>query len=111
MRIWFPIPPMCCDGPGLLGMHKEIHQIESTILDPTKGWQHHPEVNRWRKHLPALAACHDAIVVEARRRGWPSGLDHKTPMDHDGVVEWPETWEPIETMREKLAQKIKERAA
>ena len=111
MRVWYPIPPLCCDVPGLTGMHKEVHQIEQSILDPRRGWQHHPEANRWRNHLPALAAYHDEIVAEARRRGWPSGLDHKTPMAHKGEVVWPEPVEPIEVMREKLAVKLIERLA
>lgn len=111
MREWFPIPPLCCDGPGLNGMHKEAHQIEQSILDPTRGWQYHPEVNRWRGRLPALAAYHAEIVAEARRRGWPSGFKHRTPMVHPGEVIWPEPIEPVEVMRAKLAMKIAERLA
>jgi hypothetical protein len=34
------------------------------------------------------------------------GIDHKTPIVHDGEVVWPEVIEPIETMRAKLAAKL-----
>jgi hypothetical protein len=34
------------------------------------------------------------------------GIDHKTPIVHDGEVVWPDVIEPIETMRAKLAAKL-----
>lgn len=105
MRVWYPIPPLCLDGPRLTGVHNEIHAINNIILDPEKGYQHHPEVNRWRGFLPALAAYHDLVVQESWRRGWKMGTNHKTPLFHDGPVVWPEFIEPIEVMRAKLAAK------
>jgi hypothetical protein len=104
--LWFPIPPLCCDDKRALGQHNEAHIISRAAQGLTKGWQNHPEVKRWREHLPALAAYHDMIVEDMRRRGWPSGHDHKTPMIHEGPIVWPSTWEPIGLMRAKLADKI-----
>ena len=92
-------------------MHNEAHIIERAILGLIKGWQNHPETNRWRGHLPALAAYHDLIVEEAGRRGWPMGSNHKSPMSHHGPVVWPKPWEPIEVMRAKLASKIQASAS
>lgn len=83
--------------------------MANAILDPEAGWQHHPEVNRWRGHLPALAAYHDACVHEAFRRDWPSGCEHKTPLEFSGPVVYPRPWEPFLLMRWKLAAKLVQR--
>jgi hypothetical protein len=107
MRIWHPIPPLCLDTKRLVAEHNELHIILTCLTDSSKrGWRNHPETKRWRGHAPALVRRHDILIEEAARRGLPMGTNHKTPAPTiEGLAEWPETWEPIETMRAKLAGK------
>lgn len=136
MRIWHPIPPLCLDTKLLVAEHNELHILYKGIDDPEVfGWRNHPEFRRWTEwpvcpfanaHKSALAKRHKMLVEEARRRGLPMGTDHKTPLPYDGVhvqppkyeryygpertsSHWPDPWEPLEVMREKLAAKIASR--
>jgi hypothetical protein len=104
MRSWHPIPPLCLDRKRLLGEHVEVHAIWNIIVAGKAGYRHHPEVKRWRDHLPALAERHDALVAEMERRGY----NHKSPIEItcSQITAWPATIEPVETMREKLAIKV-----
>lgn len=105
MRVWHPIPPSKLDRKRLLGEHVEIHAIASIISDPSKGYQNHPEVNRWRRNKAALQKRHDAVVKEMKRRGY----NHQSPL---GIVKqvrnnvsFPPPWESVKLMREKLKSK------
>ena len=111
MRIWHPIPPFCLDDKRLLGEHRELHAIWSVLTNPEKkGYRNHPETKRWVGHLLELSFRHDELVKEMRRRGW----NHKSPIltppssffPLQDFIFWPDTWEPVETMRQKLADKI-----
>ena len=109
MRSWHPIPPLCLDRKRLLGEHNEVHCMWNVITQNKKGYRNHPETQRWIGHLAALAQRHDLLVAEMALRGY----NHKSPLLNVeqfacSTVRYPSTIEPIETMREKLSQKLSE---
>ena len=126
MRIWdIPCSSLC--RPHLLGEHNELHQIWKIVTGqaPDSGWRNHPETLRWMGKARALFARHEEQVEEARRRGWPMGRGHKTPLDEDlavgkveqdAYVHTPE--QQVEILREKgctctpyVPQSVKPRSA
>lgn len=109
MRIWHPIPVHCLDEKRLKGEHAELHGIWSIITNNKRGYRLHPETQRWIGHLAALACRHDMLVEELTIRGI---MNHQSPLPGverfgHGPVHWPSTIEPVESMRSKLAYKIK----
>ena len=112
MRIWHPIPPFCLDRFRLLGEHNELHAIWTILTEDRPAYRTHPEVKRWENHLDALFVRHQALAAELGRRGF----NHKSPLDFEKYVNlnnlsFPDTCEPVETMRSKLAQKINDKEA
>lgn len=75
-------PRIMCKN-HLLGEHKELHMLVGSLragirlgryltdglVDPSK-----------------IVERHDQIVEECRRRGWPSGFIHVTPIDVTGLT-------------------------
>jgi len=107
MRSWHPIPPCCLDDKRLKGEHAELHAIWSIITGCKRGYIRHPETQRWIGHLAALAARHDMLAAEMRKRG----IKHRSPLTGRDrfagpTVRWPRTIEPVEHMRAKLAAKL-----
>jgi len=107
MRIWAPIPPVCLDRQRLLGEHRELHAIWVILTTNRKGYRNHPEVKRWIKYLPELAARHDQLVAELARRGYNHRSLLPSPPPPAVSPNWPPTWQPIEHMRNLLAEKIR----
>lgn len=111
MRVWYPIPPICLDDKRLRGCHLEIHSIYSIITNNKRGYRNHPETKRWKNHLDALILVHEDIKDEMLKRGWK----HRSPLVNNlvtgllvlqrNMIVFPDTWEPIEVMRSKLAEK------
>lgn len=108
MRVWHPIPVRCLDDKRLTGEHAELHGIWSIITNNKRGYRLHPETQRWIGHLSALAHRHDLLVEELTLRGI---MNHQSPLPNVEKfarcpVHYPPTIEPVETMRQKLANKI-----
>jgi len=107
MRVWDQIQPRLLCRPHLLGEHNEIGTIHAIVTDSARrkggAWRNHPEVRRWVGRADALKIRHDALVVEARRRGWPMGRDHKTPLPWVGDSRTAP--DPIDNQLEKLRAK------
>ena len=107
MRVWHPIPAICLDTKRLVAEHLEITIIMRVLVGISTGWWFHPEVKRWRGHTNKLFERHEKVVAEFERRGFK----HKSPIPPeyivDNVADWPEPWEPLRRMKEKLACKIK----
>ncbi len=80
MRVW-DVPVDELDDRALLAEHRELHGLFNARTLGRRGYSAHPETLRWRGHLGALVARHDAQVGEFRRRGWPSGGRHATPLE------------------------------
>lgn len=77
MRMWMIDPSeMCRDH--LLGEHRELHTLEGAIRSDQiaiDGWVRDRFVAPRR-----IIERHAELVTEMHRRGWPSGLDHETPI-------------------------------
>jgi hypothetical protein len=69
MRVW-DVPSLDLCDRHLVAEHAEIHAIWSVITNNRRGYAHHPEVQRWRDNLGALAQRHDTTAGEMRRRGF-----------------------------------------
>jgi hypothetical protein len=69
MRIW-DIPPKKLCRSHLLGEHRELHAIWSVITKNKRGYNHHPETQRWRGKLNALYLRHEKLVKEMEVRGY-----------------------------------------
>jgi len=79
MRIW-DVPVFKLYQKHLLGEHHELHIIYNVLIGLSTGWKNHPETKRWTGKLHALALRHDEQIEEFKRRGWKSGINHKTPI-------------------------------
>lgn len=75
MRVW-DVHPGYLSRTRLLGHHAEIHAIHSILSKGKSGYRHHPETERWLKHLPALRRVHDLVVAEMFLRGYA----HRSPL-------------------------------
>jgi hypothetical protein len=85
VRIW-DVDPGYLSRSRLLGEHRELHGVEAVISGGKKGYAHHPETQRWRGCLPALAWRHRHLAAEMRLRGY---ID-RTPLETSGgEVPWP----------------------
>ena len=76
MRVW-DIPEKHLCRQHLLGQHREIHAIWTTITKGKKGYANHPEVKRWRDCPDALKHHHDSTAEEMKRRGYK----HNSPIE------------------------------
>jgi hypothetical protein len=87
MRVW-DINPGYLNRQSLLGEHLEIHALVSIIENGKRGFAHHPETLRWKRHLGALKLRHELVVEEMALRGYR----HHSPVGGAGSVLWPETF-------------------
>lgn len=87
MRVW-DVNPGYLNRQSLLGEHTEIHALVSIIENEKRGFAHHPETLRWRRHLGGLKLRHDLVVEEMALRGYR----HHSPVGRSGSGPWPETF-------------------
>lgn len=72
MRIW-TVHPRYLDRRGLLALWREGLLAQKVLMDRTKGYRRHPQLERFRKHPDPVAAVAAYLVEvrrEARRRGY-----------------------------------------
>ncbi|MBI4866916.1 MAG: GNAT family N-acetyltransferase [Candidatus Wallbacteria bacterium] len=113
MRIW-DVSARELDDRALLAEHRELHGLFNVLTLGRKGYATHPETLRWKGRLRALAERHDLEVEEFRRRGWPSGLRHATPIDRARIgrkesAEFPAPLQPLAQQRRLLRRKAQTR--
>ena len=87
MRVW-DVNPGYLNRQSLLGEHTEIHALVSIIVNEKRGFAHHPETLRWRRHMGALKLRHDLVIEEMALRGYR----HHSPVGGSGLGLWPETF-------------------
>lgn len=82
MRMWGVDPGVMCKR-HLLGEHVEMHMFVGTILKGVllEGTRY---VSGGLVEVHNIKCRHDELVVEFCRRGYPSGLDHRSPIDYRG---------------------------
>lgn len=72
MRLW-SIHPRCLDVKGLCGLWREALLAQKVILNQTKGWRNHPQLERFKNHESPLVAVGYYLVKiheEAEHRGY-----------------------------------------
>ena len=82
MRIWDLGPEKLCRS-HLLGEHRELHGLWNILTLGKRGYRNHPETRRWVGKLCHLAARHEALVDEMKRRGWNHNSFLKDIPDYD----------------------------
>lgn len=72
MRLW-SIHPRYLDRAGLVALWREGLLAQAVLAGKTRGYRHHPQLQRFREHarpLDAIAQYLHVIAREAERRGY-----------------------------------------
>jgi len=72
MRLW-TLHPKYLDPQGLVALWREALLAQAVLSGATKGYRHHPQLERFRQHiepLGAIAAYLRPVADEARQRGY-----------------------------------------
>lgn len=72
MRLW-SIHPRYLDAQGLVALWREALLARAVLRGRTKGYRHHPQLQRFREHAAprsAISTYLDAVHAEARLRGY-----------------------------------------
>lgn len=72
MRLW-SIHPKYLDTRGLVALWREALLAREVLRGKTRGYRHHPQLDRFRRHpapLSAISRYLDAVYGEARARGF-----------------------------------------
>lgn len=72
MRLW-SLHPRYLDAAGLVALWREALLAQAVLWRTTRGYRHHPQLQRFRQHpdpLQAIAAYLDAVWQEAAGRGY-----------------------------------------
>ena len=88
MRVW-DIHPGYLNRQGLLGEHRALHRIASTLKQGGEGDASDPETERWMGHGWALRQRHRLLTAEMAFRGWGD----RTPLRlRSASAAWPRTF-------------------
>jgi hypothetical protein len=80
VRLW-SIHPKYLDPAGLVALWREGLLAQKVLAGKTKGYRHHPQLERFRESDGAIAAYLRAVSDEATRRGY--AFDHAKIAAHD----------------------------
>jgi hypothetical protein len=72
MRLW-TLHPGHLDAKGLVALWREGLLARKVLRGRTKGYQHHPQLLRFREHPDPVAAINSylsEVLAESRRRGY-----------------------------------------
>jgi hypothetical protein len=72
MRLW-SLHPKYLDPQGLVALWREALLAQAVLKGETKGYQHHPQLERFRSQSPPLAsigAFLNIVQIEATSRGY-----------------------------------------
>src|SRR5580765_628818 len=72
MRLW-SVHPSYLDRQGLLALWREALLARAVLRGRTRGYRHHPQLDRFRSHRQPAAAISTylrAVHAEATRRGY-----------------------------------------
>jgi len=81
MRIW-SLHPKYLDRQGLLACWRETLLAQKILMGETKGYQHHPQLTRFRScpdPVAAIATYLEAIACEAEQRGYAFNREKIAP--------------------------------
>jgi len=72
MRLW-SLHPCYLDSRGIVALWREALLAQKVLLGKTKGYGHHPQLQRFKSHsrpVPAIAAYLRAVCEEAGKRNY-----------------------------------------
>ena len=72
MRLW-TLHPRYLDAKGLVALWREGLLARAVLKGATKGYRHHPQLERFRTHAMPLSAINTylrIVAIEAARRGY-----------------------------------------
>lgn len=72
MRLW-TLHPKYLDAMGLVALWREALLARSVLKGATRGYRHHPQLERFRAHASPLTAINTylrAVMIEAENRGY-----------------------------------------
>lgn len=72
MRLW-SLHPKYLDPQGLVALWREGLLAQAVMRGKTRGYRHHPQLDRFKKHPAPLSAISDylkAVYAEAKARGY-----------------------------------------
>ena len=72
MRLW-TLHPRYLDAAGLVALWREGLLARAVLRGKTRGYRHHPQLERFRAHPAPLAAMNTylwAVLIEAEARGY-----------------------------------------
>jgi hypothetical protein len=115
MRIW-SLHPQHLDAKGLVALWRETLLAQKVLRGETKGYRHHPQLQRFRAHPDPLAAIADylrEVQREAGRRAYKfdaSKIGPQTTRKKIDVTQGQVEYE-LAHLRNKLAVRDKEALA
>ena len=72
MRIW-TVHPSCLDAKGLVALWREALLAQAVLRGRTRGYRHHPQLDRFRAHATPLGSVAEylrVVCAEAQARGY-----------------------------------------
>ncbi|MFX0115666.1 MAG: pyrimidine dimer DNA glycosylase/endonuclease V [Candidatus Hodarchaeota archaeon] len=110
MRLW-SIHPKYLDGKGLVALWREALLAQKVLLGQTKGYRHHPQLERFKKQEEPVAAIGSYlyhVYREAKNRGYYFNKKKIiTPSEKTGLIQISEGQISFEL--EHLKEKLKAR--
>ncbi len=88
MRLW-TLHPKYLDPQGLVALWREALLAQAVLQGETKGYRHHPQLERYRQHpdpLRAIAAYLRSVADEARQRGYAFDQSKIRCVAADGTI-------------------------
>lgn len=99
VRIW-RVPLYYLNIQRLNAEHYELHVMVGALLRGKGAWFNHPQTKRFHNHIGMLIDRHNQQVEEYRRRGCPSGFNHKSP------IRFVNAYEPYIYTREEMLEDL-----
>jgi hypothetical protein len=91
MRIW-TIHPKYLDAKGIVALWRETLLAQAVLLGQTRGYTHHPQLNRFKaaaEPVAAIASYLEVVAAEAARRGYHFDASKIAPARHAGKISTP----------------------
>ena len=89
MRLW-TLHPSYLDAKGLVALWREGLLAQKVLQGKTVGYQHHPQLIRFREDarpLAAIAAYLEQVYLEACNRGYSFDQRKIAKLDYDGKMD------------------------
>lgn len=91
MRIW-TLHPKYLDAKGIVALWRETLLAQAVLLGRTRGYNNHPQLNRFRAiadPVAAIASYLEVVAAEAARRGYHFDASKIVPARYPGRISTP----------------------